>query len=90
MVFVWKLPVLLITIGMICTCNLFFLLCLIMAHLSGSYMLCMLVIVSSMLESVENLHYMSCRHLLPLYVGSSTSWPLSHLWYPIALIMSSL
>ena len=62
---------------LICTFILFFLLCLIIACLSGSYMLCMLVIVSSMLESVEYLHSMSCRHLLPLYVRSSTNWPLA-------------
>ena len=51
----------------------FFLLCLIMACLSGSYMLCMLVMVSRMLLSVEYFHSMSCRHLLPVYLVSSTS-----------------
>ena len=65
-VFVWKLPVLLITIGIIWTCSVFLLLCLMMACLSGSYMLCMLVMVSSRLVSVEYLHSMSCRHFLPL------------------------
>jgi hypothetical protein len=44
----------------------FFLLYLIMACLSGSYMLCMLVMVSIVLLSVEYLHSTSCRHLLPL------------------------
>ena len=53
----------------------FFVLCLIMACLSGSYMLCMLVMVSRVLLNVEYLHSMSCRHLLPLYVVSFTSCP---------------
>ena len=35
-VLVWKLPVLLMTMGIICTMSLFLLLCLIMACLSGS------------------------------------------------------
>jgi hypothetical protein len=37
----------------------FLLLCLIMACLSGSYMLCMLVMVSRVLVSVEYLHSMN-------------------------------
>ena len=53
----------------------FFLLCLIMACLNGSNIFCMLVMVSRVLMSVEYLHSMSCRHLLPLYVVSSTSCP---------------
>ncbi len=48
------------------TTSLFFLLCLVMACLRGSYMCCMLVTVSSVLVYVECLHSMSCRHLLPL------------------------
>ena len=72
---VWNLPVLLITMEMFWTWCLFFLLCLIMACLSGSYMLCMLEMVSRVLLYVEHLHSMSCRHLLPLYVMSSTSCP---------------
>ena len=67
-----------------------FLLCLIMACFNGSYMLCMLVIVSRVLLYVEYLHYMSCRHLLPLYVVSSTNCPLVFLVYPMALMMSGL
>ena len=72
---VWKLHVLLTTMGMIWTwCR--FLLCLIMACLRGSYILCMLVImVSGVLQSVEHLHSLCCRHLLPLYVVSATSCP---------------
>jgi hypothetical protein len=61
---VWKLPVLLITMGMIWTWILF--LGLSMVCLSGSYMLCMLVMVSKMLVFVEYLHFISCKHLLPL------------------------
>ena len=72
---VWKLYVLLITIGMIWTWNRFFLLYLIMTCLSGSYMLCMLLMVSKVLQSVKYLHSMSCMHLLPMYVVSSTSRP---------------
>ena len=44
----------------------FFLLCLVMACLSGSYMLCMLVMGSRVLLSVEYLHSMICRHLFHL------------------------
>ena len=53
----------------------FFFSCFIMACLNCSYMLCMLFMVSKVLLSVEYLHSMSCRHLLPLYEGSSTSFP---------------
>ena len=70
---VWKLPVLRITMGIIWIMSLFFLLCLIMACLSGSYMLRMLVMVSRVLVSMVYLQSMSCRHLLPLCVVSSTS-----------------
>jgi hypothetical protein len=52
-----------------------FFLCLRMACLSGSYMFFMLFIVSNVLQSVEYLHSMSCRHLRPLYVVSSTRCP---------------
>jgi hypothetical protein len=65
----------------------FFLLCLIMAYLRGSYMLCMLVMVAIVLVPVEYLHSMSCRHLLPLYVASSTSCPCVVLVYSIALMV---
>jgi hypothetical protein len=41
------------------------LLSLMMACLRGSYMLCMVLMVSSVLQPVEYLHSMSCRHLLP-------------------------
>ena len=61
-----------------------------MAILSGSYILCMLVIVSSVLESVEYLHSMSCRHRLPLYVGSSTNCLSAFHRYHMALIISGL
>ena len=44
----------------------FFMLCLIMACLSGSNMLCVLVMVSRVSVSVDFLHSMSCRHILPL------------------------
>jgi hypothetical protein len=63
---VWKLPVIPITMGMIWTWSLFFLLCLIMACFSGLYMLCMLVMVSRVLLPVEYLHSIICMHLLPL------------------------
>ena len=39
---------------------------------------------------VEYLHSMSCRHLLPLYVMSSTICPFVFLVYPMALMMSGL
>ncbi len=68
----------------------FFLSCLIMACLSGSYMLCMCVMVSRVLLSVEYLHPMSCRHLFPLYVVSSTNCPCVFLVYPMALMMYGL
>ena len=60
------------------------------ACLSGSYIFCMLVMVSRLLLSVEHLHSMSCRRLLPLYVVSSTSCPRVFLVYPMALMMSGL
>ena len=56
---VWKLPVLRMTIGIMWTCS-FLLLCLIGACFSGSYMMYMLLIVSSMLLSVEYLHSIGC------------------------------
>ena len=64
-VIVWKLPILLITMGIIWTMSLFILMCLGMACSSGSYILCMLVMVARVFVSVEYLHSMSCRHLLP-------------------------
>ena len=67
-----------------------FLLCLIMACMSGSYVLCMFVMVSRVLLSLEYLHSMSYKHLLPLCVMSSTSCPLVFLVYPMGLIMSGL
>jgi hypothetical protein len=54
----WKLFVLLTTMGMIWTWS-HLLLCLMMACLRGSYMLCMLLMVPSVLQSVEYLHSMS-------------------------------
>ena len=42
-----------------------FFVCLIIACLDGSYMLCMLLTVPKVLQSVEYLHYMSYRHLFP-------------------------
>ena len=53
-------------------------------------MVCMLFIVSSVLLFVEYSHSMSCKLLLPLYVGSSTSCALEFLLYPMALMMSGL
>ncbi len=50
----------------------------------------MLVMVSSMLLSVEYLHYIICIYLLPLYVVSSISMPCEFILYPTALIMSGL
>ncbi len=50
----------------------------------------MLVMVSFVLESVEYLHSISCRHRLPLYDGSSTSCLSAFHRYPMALIMSGL
>ena len=61
-----------------------------MACLSGLDMLCMLVMVSRVLLSVEYLHSMSYRHLLPFYVVSSTSCPCMFLMYPKALMMPDL
>jgi hypothetical protein len=46
--------------------------------------------VSSMLLSVEYLHYIICTHLRPLYVGSATRAPLEFMMYPMALMMSGL
>ena len=83
----WKLPVLRMTIVMICTCS-HPLLCCSMACLRGSYMVWMLFIVSNVLLSVEYLHSMSCKLLLPLYEVSSTRRPCEFLMYPMALIMS--
>ncbi len=83
-VLMWKLAVVLINIGVIWTCSLL-LIC-----FSGLYMLCMLVIVSSILMLVEYLRYISCRHILPLYMWSSTRYPLEFRRYPMALMMSGL
>ena len=52
-------------------------------------MVWMLFIVSSVSLSVEYLHSMSCKLLLPLYVVSSTRRPCEFLMYPVALITSS-
>ena len=46
--------------------------------------------VSSMLLSVEYLHYIICRHLRPLYAGSATKTPSVFMMYPMALMMSGL
>ena len=61
-----------------------------MACLSGLYMLCMLVMVSRVLVSVEYSHSMSCRHLFPLYGMSPTSFPWVFRVSPMALMMSGL
>ena len=61
-----------------------------MACLKGSYILFMLLMVSSVLMSVVYLHSIICRHLLPLYEVSSASCPWEFLMYPIVLMMSSL
>ena len=53
-------------------------------------MLCMLPIVSRILQSVEYLDSSSCRHLLPLYVLSFTSCPLALRLHPMAPMMSDL
>ncbi len=46
--------------------------------------------VSSMLLFVEYLHYIICRHLRPLYIGSASRAPLEFIVYPMALMMSGL
>ena len=71
---VWKLHVLLTTMDMILTWSLFFVMCN-DGCLRGSYILCMMLMVSSVLQSVEYLHSMSCRDLLLFYVVSATSCP---------------
>jgi hypothetical protein len=53
-------------------------------------MVLILSIISSVLLSLEYLHSMSCKLLLPLYVVSSTSCPFEFLLYPMALMMSGL
>jgi len=53
-------------------------------------MMCMLFMVSNVLLSVEYLHSMSCRHLLPLYVVSTTNYPREFLLYPMALCCCGL
>ena len=53
-------------------------------------MVWMLFMVSRVLISVEYLHSLSCRHLLHLYVASSTRVPLEFSLYPIALMISGL
>ncbi len=53
-------------------------------------MVWMLFIVSSVLLSVESLHSMSCKLLLPLYVVSTTRCPCEFLMYPMALMISGL
>ena len=53
-------------------------------------MVLILSIISSVLLSLEYLHSMSCKLLLPLYVVSSTRRPCEFLMYPMALMMSSL
>jgi len=45
---------------------------------------------SSVLQSVEYLHSMSCRRLLPLYVVYSTRCPCEFHMYPLALMMPGL
>ena len=46
--------------------------------------------VSIVLVSREYLHSMNCRHLLPLYVVSSTISSCEFLLYPMALMMSGV
>ena len=46
--------------------------------------------VSRMLMYVEYLHYIICRHLRPLYMGSTTMAPLAFMMYHMALMMSGL
>ena len=53
-------------------------------------MVWILFIVSSVLLSVEYLHSMSCKLLLPFYVVSSTRCPFEFLLYSMALAMSGL
>ena len=50
----------------------------------------MMFMVSNVLLSVEYLHSMSCRFLLPLYVVSSSRCPYEFFLYPMALMMSGL
>ena len=83
---VWSLPSLLTTMGMIWTWSRV-LLCLMIACLRGSYMLFMLLMVSSVLLYVEYLHSMLCMHILPLYERSAASCPWEFLIYFIALTM---
>jgi hypothetical protein len=63
---------------------------LMMACLSGSYMLCMLFMLSSVMFLLEYLRSMSCRNLLSLYVVSTTSYPREFLLYPMALMVYGL
>ena len=86
---VWKFPVLLITIGISCTCSRP-LLCSCMACLSGEYIVCIWSVISEVLLFVEYLHYISLRHLRPLYVGPATRAPREFMLYPMALMMSGL
>ncbi len=85
----WKFPVQLRTIRIMWTCSLL-LLCLVRASFSGSHLLCMVMIVSRILQSMEYLHSIRCRHLLHLYVLSSTSCRLAFCLYHMALMMSGL
>ena len=84
-----NVPVLLITMGMILISALR-VLCVCRACFSGSYIVYMWSMMSVMLPSVEYLHSISCSCLLPLYVGSSLSFPSGPIVYPIARMMSGL
>ena len=86
---VWKLHVLIITIGITSTCSRP-LSCSCIACLRGAYIVCMWSMISNMLLSVEYLHYMSWRHLRPLYVVSTTRAPRWFMLYPMTLMMSDL
>jgi len=61
-----------------------------MACLRGSYILCMLVMVSRVLQSVKCLHSVSCRHFLPLYVVFVIRYHWEFPLYLIALMISGL
>ena len=85
-VFVWKFPVLLITIGITSTCSRP-LLCSCMACLSGAYIVWICSMISKVLMFVEYVHSINCRHFRPLYVGSASRAPREFTMYPNALIM---
>ncbi len=87
---VWYEPVRLITMGMM-SMSWVQKPCFAMAVLSGVYSSMILSWMSAMSESVEYLHSMICRVLLPVYFGARLSTPVEGFkLYPTSLIMSGL